>query len=164
MSTYTPAVTFSNGTIADGGQINTEFLAIQTAVNSQGNLGPYTAWTDYTPTIYKADNATALAKTVTYSRYTQIGKMVVWSFNINNFADPAGNTVYLTVPVTANYNAVNGYTSMLQIQSGAGPTSSIGLIQLTSSTKCGANFWSASAWGAVTANNLMQGTFIYEAA
>lgn len=69
---------------------------------SKTALGTYTTPTiTFSPTIYKADNSTSLTKTDVYSTYTQIGKLVVWTYvgSINNSQSP-GTNIFLTLPVS----------------------------------------------------------------
>lgn len=56
-------------------------------------------WIDYAPTLAQGASAN-IAKTVTVSRYTQVGKTVTWSFLINpTAAGTTGSAVTLSLPV-----------------------------------------------------------------
>jgi hypothetical protein len=58
-----------------------------------------TGWTSYTPTWTQG---ATISKTVSYSKYVQIGKTVIWTFELNaSSAGTAGQPQNLTLPVTA---------------------------------------------------------------
>ena len=118
MAIYTPTYTFSNGTTADGGQVQTEMSALGSSVNnivnaqirsdaaidiSKTTLGTYTPWTDYTPTI-SVSGGTAPTYTANFkSRYTQIGKLVTvmlfWTNSSGGTAGAGANPILITTPV-----------------------------------------------------------------
>ena len=70
-----------------------------------------TSWVDYTPTLAQGAS-TNIAKTVTYSKYIQTGKLVIWVCRLEiTGSGTAGSTITVTLPVTsavASTTAVGG--------------------------------------------------------
>jgi hypothetical protein len=65
-------------------------------------VSPWGQWTSYTPTITQS---VAVSKTVTYSRWMRIGRLIIWSgtFAITS-AGTGGNIITFTLPVTAAHS------------------------------------------------------------
>lgn len=127
MAQYTKTYTFSNGTTADGGQVDTEITALGTSVNNITNaqidpaaaiaisktaLGTFTPWTAYTPTI--SAGLTVGAGSVT-GRYTQIGKFVRGKIYATLGAGftASGATITWSLPVTATSSDASGFTTQV---------------------------------------------------
>lgn len=130
--------------------------------------GTVDAWIPYTPTITQPG---ALSKTVNYSSYVKVGRLVIWSFGITlTSGGTAGNRLLLTYPVQPA-----GSTVAIQPGAGtifhSGPTEYIGVWE---------NFFSGSAflafrsqvgdlWGVLpnvvaVVGDVLTGTVTYEAA
>lgn len=118
MAAYTQTYTFTNGTTADGGQVQTEFTALGSSVNnivdaqvsSSANIAiyktalvTYTTWTDYSGTValYKSDGTTPITATISYCRYRQLGDTVQFELKFTAGSTPAGIAIYVKLPVAA---------------------------------------------------------------
>ena len=68
------------------------------------------AWTSYTPTVAQGAS-TNIAKTVTYAKYAQVGKIVYCNITISlTAAGTTGSKVTLTLPVTSAAQSISiGY-------------------------------------------------------
>lgn len=59
------------------------------------------AWTAYTPTVSQGVS-TNIAKTVNYSKYARIGRLIIWSFSLSfTGTGTAGSGLRITLPVAA---------------------------------------------------------------
>lgn len=121
MATYNKTYTFSNGTTADGGQVDTEITALGQSVNniinaqidssaaiaiSKTTLGTYTAPTSMAFTdVMKAVTTAPTQGNGTFSAYySQIGKLVFfgvqWTFGSTSTAGSGAYLLYLPVANT----------------------------------------------------------------
>ena len=128
--------------------------------NNLAGIVGNTAWTAWTPSLYKSDSTTTVAGTVRIARYIQLGKRVICTINIESAADPSGTQIFFTLPITANslgYTRVCGYSYIVQ-----DATAASGFIQISASgtTKacCGRET------GNFGTSNSFIGTLEYEAA
>lgn len=177
MSTYTKTYTFTNGTTADGGQVDAEIVALGNSVNNITNaqidpaanisisktaLGTYTPPTTWVPVWKKNDNTTALSATLSYARYWQIGKQVTCVLRAASIGDPSGINIWATLPVTA---AVDGTTQKNvghgEMVDGSTEWDGYAIIPATGGTQVVFRINRSSAWGT---NNAIEITFTYEAA
>lgn len=96
-------------TLQNGNIDNDNISASANIAASKTVFGTYTAWTTYSPTIYKNDGVTAFTGTVGYSKYTQIAGTVIWrlTFVANDNQTP-GTALYITTPVAPEYDATYG--------------------------------------------------------
>ena len=127
MAAYTQTYTFSNGTTADGGQVNTEIVALGQSVNnivnaqvdssaaiaiSKTTLGTYVSPTTFAGATTKSDKTTDTTGNVRIARYWQIGKQVTVVLHKTGMTMDSAANLWLTLPVTAatdaTYNKVVG--------------------------------------------------------
>lgn len=121
MAPYAQTYTFSNGTTADGGQVQTEITALGTSVNNITNaqidptagiaisktvLGTYTAPTTMAFSILTGSGGNPSQGNGTWAAYyTQIGKVVTfvigWTFGSTSNAGTGNYTI--TLPIAAAY-------------------------------------------------------------
>lgn len=115
MAIYTQSYTFSNGTTADGGQVNTEIAALGQSVNnivnaqiasnaaieiSKTELVTYTAWTSFTPTMESGATDWNFSSKVCH--YTRIGGLVIATYVLGGTVTVGSATTgQITLPVTA---------------------------------------------------------------
>lgn len=170
---YTKTYTFSNGTTADGGQVDTEVTNLGTAVNAlytalvEFGTSQAVNWADFSSSIAlkKADGTTALTGTVRYARYSRVGKNVTFAFIITDIGNPSGDKIYLNLPVAprtiATYNimvgtgaSINGDVGTLK-NGAAFVTNSFPTLMYQTYDTAGSNFGSGS--------NIMYNTIVYEA-
>ena len=93
MAPYTKTYTFSNGTTADGGQVDAEITALGTSVNNITNaqidaaaniaisktaLGTFTDWTSWTPDYI----GFSVKPTTAYAKYMVIGKLLILAYRV----------------------------------------------------------------------------------
>lgn len=125
------------------------------------------AWTAYTPTVTQVG---AVAVTVGYSKYTRIGKTVIWNFYLAaTGAGTAGTGVTITVPVTAAATeAIKGSGILYDVST---TTPYNGTWTGASTTTAGfTGDWSGgNTWGlvpnlALAAGDLIRGHLVYEGA
>ncbi len=87
--------TWVAGAVATAAQFNQE---IRDNLNAMFPLGA-PAWTSYTPTLTQSG---AVTKTVTYAKYTQIGKTVIFVVKLTcTGAGTGNNKILIGLPVTA---------------------------------------------------------------
>jgi len=127
------------------------------------------AWQSYTPTVTQSGTITC---TTNYSKYIQIGKLVIWSFKVtySSGTGTSGNALTLTLPVNAagaTHSLGSGmiyYNPTPRPYAGSWMNPTAGTIQLESDDT------SNSYWGYVpslafsAANNFAVGNLTYEAA
>jgi len=122
------------------------------------------AWSSWTPTIYKHDKTTTVTPTNLSAYYVKIGKLVIGKFFADGLANTANAYFWVTLPVTAKrsmnigtgvgYNGSNYYSSYLSISSANLTRMFIGIYDGTNGA--------VGNWG--TSNNSIDSFFIYEAA
>lgn len=105
-----------------------------TLVNTQYNgtawveVGPIGSWTSYTPTLTQSG---AVAKTVGYARYVQMGKIVSVQVILNiTGTGTASNAVEVGLPVTASSTSFIGSAYLLD----ANVNNYVGICQLATTT------------------------------
>lgn len=185
MATYTQQYTFSNGTTADGGQVNTEIVALGQSVNnvvnaqvdsaaaiaiSKTTLGTYTAPTSWTPQMYRTSSATTITSTNNVSHYTQIGKTVIAVVSLQSIDVSFGTVtdIDMSLPVPCAADAASGNPGKV-IGTGYtfdGTTQAIGYaftVAGQSTSKCTVRNGPQNNWG-VNGSNRISMTLIYEAA
>ena len=117
MAAYTQTYTFSNGQTADGGNVNTELVALGNSVNniidaqisasaaiaiSKTALGTFTDWTAWTPTLVGWSGSPTLI-----ARYAQIGKIVHLAILIDGTSNSTATS--FTLPTTYASNSLTLY-------------------------------------------------------
>ena len=125
------------------------------------------AWEPFTPTVTQGVNVTF---TNTYSKYTRINKLVIYSFSLAlTSAGTGGNGLTLTIPITAAASQRN--QGIAQFYDASATTSYINVTYAVSTTVIGFinSASGAGAFGgtpnvAVANGDFMFGTIIYEAA
>lgn len=129
-------------------------------------------WTDYTPVIYKGDNATAWGGTSVLSRYNMVGKTVYWEWI---FVTTTGSNPYQTFllvpPVPAKGQATyNRCAGSALLQDGTNPSGWPFCVFVASAGDRIYGVWSKTYtpggenWSSIGANPQLYGNFIYEAA
>lgn len=115
MAQYTQTNTFSNGTTADGGQVNTEIVNLGTSVNNVAvaqlasgfalpiaNIASGVEWTTWSPT-WDTNGAGVLSSTaVTLARYCRIGNHVWFKVDATHTigsSDANTTAIRFTLPV-----------------------------------------------------------------
>lgn len=73
--------------------------------SSWAQIGPLAGWTTYTPTITQT---VTVAKTVNYSKYCRIGRLVIWQASLSiTSSGTSGAIVSVTLPATASSSSAN---------------------------------------------------------
>jgi hypothetical protein len=128
---------------------------ILTSNGSDGNLVWQSGvWQSYTPTI---TSTTAITSTVSYSKYTVIGKTCIGNLNCNisNIVSPTGasSSISFSLPLTGVANNLVAGSGVLTINSGASyPSQNISLVSKISNYNSGGSGPAlCSLW--YTANN-----------
>lgn len=155
----------TSANILDGTIVNADINASAAIAISKTTLGTFTDWADWTPsyTGFSAD------PTTTYARYSQVGKIVVvsWQGLANGTKNGSAGTYTFTLPLAPKYAQtfvflVNYYSAAYQWSAGTVPASSttmtVGQISLAGSslTATLANNYGANltlGWG--TASNFI---------
>lgn len=121
MAQYTQTNTFSNGTTADGGQVNTEIVNLGTSVNNVAvtqlasgfalpiaNIASGVEWTTWSPT-WDTNGAGTLSSTaVSFARYFRIGNHVWFKIDATHTiasSDAATTAIRFTLPVNTTSTA-----------------------------------------------------------
>lgn len=156
----------------NGGITNYNIASNADIAISKTTLGTYTAWTDYTPTIYKNDGITAWSHTLGESRYTQIGKTIIWSLMfVPESLTNTGSYTYITLPVAAKSNATynrNAGSAWLQWSGNSTVGWPLGAYLSAAGTRIYIGWSSAynngTTWNDTIANPYVYCKFTYEAA
>lgn len=163
-STVTLSGLPTDGTNVDASDVVTPFQQFVTDYNKQvplSKISADSAWTAWSPTLYKDDSTTALAGTVDFASYIKMGRKVSAKIKLSSVADPSGTRIYFSLPINASVGSFDigagaGYVAY------AGSTN-IGYIEIISATKAAAVKFDRSAWAA-TATNGVNIEFEYESA
>lgn len=142
----------------------------QDVVANAVELAPFmAAWTTFTPTIAQG-TATNISKTVTYSKYVRVGKMLWWQFRLDvTGAGTFSNAVTLTMPVNPVFTSVNNI-GVGTINDASGPTMYNGSWIVISNLMYFVGDWSsANTWGtvpniALASSDTISGNVVYEVA
>lgn len=125
------------------------------------------AWTSYTPTLTQSG---AVTKTVDYSRYTKIGRLVTFAFALTvTGSGTAANNVTVSLPFTAA-GSVGTHAGVMLVYDSSTTTRYNGNAELNSTTTCALSYNQASTslWGtlpniALAVGDIIRGTITYEA-
>lgn len=125
--TWSTPRTWAAGEKPTAAQFNQE---IRDDLNAVVPVGP-NAWTDYTPTLTQSG---AVTKTVTYARYTKVGRLVhVTVLMTATAAGTANNAIKVSLPFTAATNSALR-AGMFSVRNASGPNNFVGACQFFSTT------------------------------
>ena len=121
MATYAKTYTFSNGTTADGGQVDAELTALGTSVNNIAttqltsgfalpiaNMASGVEWTTWSPTWDTNGAGTLSATSVSFAKYFRIGNHVWFKIDATHTiasSDAATTAIRFTLPVNTTATA-----------------------------------------------------------
>lgn len=121
MGVYTPTYTFSNGTTADGGQVETEKTNLGASVNDITNaqinasaaiavtkLANGSDWATWSPTWDTNGAGTLSSTSVSFARWMRIGNIVYFQVDATNTissTDAATTAIRFTLPVNTTATA-----------------------------------------------------------
>lgn len=166
MTQYSPTVV-TTGQLYTATIINTDRAAVATAVNSIDNsqisgsagiaiskteLGVFTPWTDWTPTLTASSSMTWSSTSINEARYSQIGKIVFFKANITGIVGGTLSTeLQFTLPSTPTGICEGGCRVF-------NPTANSGTF-VYSGGKVLVSFYNAAAWSAGPAGISVQGFY-----
>lgn len=159
--------TWVAGDVLTAAQLNAE---LRDALLGAFPLGaPDGAWTSWTPTLTQSG---AVTKTVTYARYTRIGRTIMFALDLSaTGAGVAANAVTVTLPVTAAASAVQLGTGVIyDVSAGILYSGTVALASTAAAQIWPAADGAASALGvraftaALAAGDLIRMTGTYESA
>ena len=159
---WTAPSTWVAGAVLEAAELNEQVR------DNMDVLAPFSAaWASWTPTLTQPG---AIAKTVNYAKYMQVGKLVIANFYVSvTGTGTLANAVSLGVPTTAASTLV--VVGTCQIFDASASTSYAGNCLALSTTTvafvgdwAGANVYGTQPSIALGAGDLIKGTLMYEAA
>lgn len=98
-------ITVASANIVDGTIVDADVNGSAAIAISKTTLGTYSTPTTWSPSLFKNDGTTALSGNVRVARWEQIGKRFLASLTTDAMADPAGISIWVSVPVTLKADA-----------------------------------------------------------
>lgn len=148
----------------------TEDVNIPGTLTLSGGAVTAGAWTAHTPQIDQGVT-TNIAKTVNYSNWARVGKMITWNFRLSlTAAGTAGTRVSVTLPATAASATAAAVGSGL-IYDASVPQKFISTMAMVTTTTIAfetdsstTDAWGASPSVALASGDVLMGSVTYEAA
>ena len=121
MGVYTQTTTIANGNTADGGEVNTEIVALGASVNSVvdaqvasgadvgiAKLKDGSVWADWTPTLDTNGAGTTSAPSIALARWMRMGPLVFFQVNATcTIASSDGSTTAIRFTLPVNTTATS---------------------------------------------------------